>query len=57
MGLATHVAETSGIPLPLGRAAENIYAQVLKQHPELEKKDFSSVYLWLKEVSVKHANF
>jgi 3-hydroxyisobutyrate dehydrogenase len=47
MGLATHVANMSGSPVPLGEAAERIYEDVLKRQPELARKDFSSVYQYL----------
>jgi len=47
MGLATHIAAKSGIPLPLGEAAESIYSHVLQQQPDLARKDFSSVYRYL----------
>jgi 3-hydroxyisobutyrate dehydrogenase len=47
MGLATGVANQSGSPLPLGEAAENIYAQAIKQQPVLARKDFSAVYRFL----------
>jgi len=49
MGLATHVANLSGSPLPLGEAAERIYEDVLKRQPELARKDFSSVYQYLSQ--------
>ncbi|KAF8636725.1 hypothetical protein AX17_003528 [Amanita inopinata Kibby_2008] len=48
MGLATGIANQEGSPLPLGEAAESIYSQVAKAAPELARKDFSSVYLYLK---------
>jgi len=47
MGLATGIADRVGTPLPLGGAAERIYADVLKQQPTLGRKDFSSVYQYL----------
>lgn len=48
MGLATDLAESTGIPLPLGNAAEKIYADVVSEDPELANKDFSSVYRYLR---------
>lgn len=50
MGLATDVASQSNSPLPLGQAAESIYTDMLKQQPELARKDFSSVYQYLTRV-------
>jgi 3-hydroxyisobutyrate dehydrogenase len=47
MSLATEIANHSGSPLPLGEAAESIYAQVVKEQPALARKDFSSVYRFL----------
>ena len=49
MGLAKDIANQQDNPLPLGEAAEGIYNQVVKTNPELAKRDFSSVYLYLKE--------
>jgi 3-hydroxyisobutyrate dehydrogenase len=48
MGLATDIADKFGSPLPLGKTAENIYADVLKQQPAFARKDFSSVYRYLR---------
>jgi len=48
MGLATSIADKFGSPLPLGEAAESIYSDVLKQQPMLARKDFSSVYQYLR---------
>ncbi|OSD01667.1 3-hydroxyisobutyrate dehydrogenase [Trametes coccinea BRFM310] len=48
MGLATDLAESTGIPLPMGHAAEKIYADVVSEDPELANKDFSSVYRYLR---------
>jgi 3-hydroxyisobutyrate dehydrogenase len=53
MGLVTHVGTLSGTPLPLGEAAGRLYAEVLKLRPELGKKDFSSVFTFLKEAAEK----
>ncbi|OBZ75658.1 3-hydroxyisobutyrate dehydrogenase, mitochondrial [Grifola frondosa] len=47
MGLAKDLAESIGSPLPLGEAAESIYADVVREDPELANKDFSSVYRYL----------
>lgn len=47
MGLATDIGETVGTPLPLGKAAERIYAEVVEGDSELAGKDFSSVYAYL----------
>lgn len=51
MGLATDIASQFESPLPLGEAAESIYAQVIEQHPDLARKDFSSVYEYLHAAS------
>ncbi|KAI0831144.1 3-hydroxyisobutyrate dehydrogenase [Trametes gibbosa] len=48
MGLATDLADSTGTPLPLGNAAEKIYADVVSEDPELSNKDFSSVYRYLR---------
>jgi len=48
MGLATNIADKFGSPLPLGQAAESIYADVIKQQPALSRKDFSAVYQYLR---------
>ncbi|KAH8108154.1 3-hydroxyisobutyrate dehydrogenase [Cristinia sonorae] len=47
MGLATEIADAYSTPLPMGEAAENMYADVVTQVPELAKRDFSSVYRYL----------
>ncbi|KAF9072971.1 NAD binding domain of 6-phosphogluconate dehydrogenase-domain-containing protein [Rhodocollybia butyracea] len=44
MGLASNVAALAGCPIPLGEAAEAF------EHPNLAQKDFSSIYLFLKEM-------
>lgn len=49
LGLATEVSKSSGSPVPLGEAAESIYADAVKRYPELLKKDFSSVYRYLEK--------
>jgi 3-hydroxyisobutyrate dehydrogenase len=51
MGLATEIAHRSKSPLPLGEAAEKIYAQVIEEQPALARKDFSSVYRFMMETS------
>ncbi|KAF9811013.1 hypothetical protein IEO21_06717 [Rhodonia placenta] len=48
MGLAKDIAEAMKSPLPLGSAAEEIYADVIEDDPELANKDFSSVYRYLR---------
>ena len=53
MGLATDLAESTGIPLPMGHAAEKIYADVVSEDPELANKDFSSVYRYLRSAYPK----
>ncbi|KAJ3780813.1 NAD binding domain of 6-phosphogluconate dehydrogenase-domain-containing protein [Lentinula aff. detonsa] len=50
MGLASNVAALAGCPVPLGQAAETLYAQMVEEQPELAQKDFSSVYKFLKQV-------
>lgn len=47
MRLATELAKKHGSPLPLGEAAESLYADALETDPELARKDFSSVYQFL----------
>ncbi|EPQ58054.1 3-hydroxyisobutyrate dehydrogenase [Gloeophyllum trabeum ATCC 11539] len=49
MGLATNIARNTGAPLPLGEAAEKLYAHVLVEDPQLIRKDFSSVYRYLSQ--------
>jgi 3-hydroxyisobutyrate dehydrogenase len=51
MGLATTIADKFGSPLPLGEAAKSIYASALKQQPALCRKDFSSVYQYLRDAA------
>jgi 3-hydroxyisobutyrate dehydrogenase len=48
MGLASDIAAKSETPLPLGEAAEKIYADAIKEQPDLARKDFSSVYEYLR---------
>ncbi|KAG6909835.1 hypothetical protein DXG01_015108 [Tephrocybe rancida] len=42
MGLAKDVAKQYTSPIPLGEAAEEMYRRVIKEQPELARKDFSS---------------
>jgi len=49
MGLATEVGRLTDGALPLGLAAEQIYAKMIEERPELADKDFSSVYSYLQE--------
>ncbi|KAI0064704.1 3-hydroxyisobutyrate dehydrogenase [Artomyces pyxidatus] len=51
MGLATDVSQASGSPLPLAEAAGRIYQDAVRLHPELGKKDFSSVYQYLQRAA------
>lgn len=53
MGLATDLADSTGSPLPLGKKAEKIYADVVSEDPELSQKDFSSVYRYLRSAYPK----
>ncbi|KZT03517.1 3-hydroxyisobutyrate dehydrogenase [Laetiporus sulphureus 93-53] len=48
MGLAKNIAMSIKSPLPLASAAEEIYADVIEDDPELANKDFSSVYRYLR---------
>ncbi|OCH95574.1 3-hydroxyisobutyrate dehydrogenase [Obba rivulosa] len=51
MGLAKDIADSVGTPLPLGQTAEQIYADVVREDPELADRDFSSVYRYLRLAS------
>lgn len=51
MGLATEIGRLSDSPLPLGLMAEKIYAEMVEKMPELQNKDFSSVYKYLQQRS------
>jgi len=51
MGLAIESASNSGVSMPLGNAAETVYRDVVAQRPDLARKDFSSVYQYLKDSS------
>ncbi|PCH38682.1 3-hydroxyisobutyrate dehydrogenase [Wolfiporia cocos MD-104 SS10] len=53
MGLAKDVAEKMESPLPLGCAAEELYATVIKNDPELANKDFSSVYRYMRTAETR----
>ena len=48
MDLGISIGKTSESALPLGEAARGIYAEAIRQRPELAKKDFSSIYVHLK---------
>lgn len=50
MGLATEIASTVGSALPMGRVAEVLYAKAVEADPEIAKKDFSSIYSYLREL-------
>jgi len=49
MLLAKDIAASQGSPLPLGKAAQSIYSDAIKHRPELANRDFSSVYLHLRQ--------
>jgi len=49
LGLAMEISRGSGSRVPLAEAAERVYVEAVKRYPELSKKDFSSVYRYLKE--------
>jgi 3-hydroxyisobutyrate dehydrogenase len=49
MGLATHLGSTFDSPLPLGEAAEKLYAHIIEKQPAYAKRDFSAVYKYLRE--------
>ncbi|KAL0577900.1 hypothetical protein V5O48_004095 [Marasmius crinis-equi] len=53
MALATDAATTTGSPLPLGEAAESLYARVIQEDPELARKDFSSIYRYLSKAAAQ----
>ncbi|KAH9925217.1 3-hydroxyisobutyrate dehydrogenase [Fomitopsis serialis] len=48
MGLAINIAETTKTPLPLGTAANEIYAEVIEDDPDAAEKDFSAVHRYLR---------
>ncbi|KAF9452843.1 3-hydroxyisobutyrate dehydrogenase [Macrolepiota fuliginosa MF-IS2] len=48
MGLATDIAKKHSSPLPLGEAAEALYASSIRDQPELAARDFSSIYKYLR---------
>lgn len=52
MGLAASIGKASDSALPLGGAAKGIYEEAIRRQPELAKKDFSSVYVHLKNLGV-----
>ncbi|KAF8184948.1 NAD binding domain of 6-phosphogluconate dehydrogenase-domain-containing protein [Mycena galopus ATCC 62051] len=47
MGLASDIATKTGTALPLGDTARGVYRRMMEQ-PELARKDFSSVYRFLR---------
>ena len=49
MRLALEIASASTSSVPLGKAAESVYRDMLKRQPELANKDFSSVYQYLQK--------
>lgn len=49
MKLATALAAKHNTGLPLGEAAERIYADALIDAPEYARKDFSSMFKYLAE--------
>lgn len=49
MGLASDIADKTGTELPLGTAAREVYRRMIEQEPELGRKDFSSVYRFLRD--------
>ncbi|KAJ7871482.1 3-hydroxyisobutyrate dehydrogenase [Mycena olivaceomarginata] len=49
MGLASDIASKTGTELPLGTAAREVYRRMIEQEPELGRKDFSSVYRFLRD--------
>lgn len=53
MGLARNGSRATGSPLPLAEAAEQIYADAVERHPELIRKDFSSVYMYLETAAAE----
>ena len=50
MDLARNIGRASHSPLPLGEAAREIYEDAIRRRPDLAKKDFSSVYVHLRDV-------
>lgn len=50
LGLAIGSGDALDVPLPLGKKAEEVYAEMLKRRPELAIRDFSSVYKYLEEL-------
>jgi len=48
MGLASDLASQTQTALPLGNAARKLYYDMMEQQPELARKDFSSVYCFIK---------
>jgi 3-hydroxyisobutyrate dehydrogenase len=56
MGLASRLANDFGSPLPLGEAAEAIYAKVTQETPDLARRDFSSVYRYFQTAGLEGRN-
>lgn len=50
MELATNIAKASRSALPLGNAARDFYEEAIRHRPDVAKKDFSSVYVHLKDL-------
>lgn len=53
MGLAMESAERMGVSVPIGAAAGRVYEDAIRDVPELNRKDFSSVYRYLEGLSTK----
>jgi 3-hydroxyisobutyrate dehydrogenase-like beta-hydroxyacid dehydrogenase len=51
MRLAIELANGNDSPLPLGKASEHIYADALEKQPKYARKDFSSMYDYLRSSS------
>ncbi|KAG6832718.1 hypothetical protein H0H92_012290 [Tricholoma furcatifolium] len=51
MGLAKEVARGVKSAIPLGEAAEEMYGRVVREQPQLARKDFSSVYRFLEGIN------
>jgi 3-hydroxyisobutyrate dehydrogenase len=50
MNLATNVASASNSPLPLGEAARDLYTEAIARRPDLARKDFSSIYQYIRKL-------
>lgn len=53
MGLATESANLVGCWTPFGMAARRIYEEAIEWHPELARKDFSSVYKYIEAMGLE----